>query len=181
MLTLKLVLSSGQIENCKQQKFQLICVTRDFVFTLAVVSPKGLESQRNNGSQVVSDHVHVLLPWTSVDGQPRLDGRTKRGEVGQLSKNEPLFEGESGKHIPACSWWRCGLPAWSNHKGNEILGNAGNSHGGHAEKEKEKHTFDKTGRWWTWWKGTQMSELPVGVSIQQAVDTCSGEWFLRTI
>ena len=92
-----------------------------------------------------------------------------------------MFEGESGKHIPACSWWRCGLPAWSNHKGDEILGNAGNSHGGHAEKEKEKHTFDKTGRWWTWWKGTQMSELPVGVSIQQAVDTCSGEWFLRTI
>ena len=87
MLTLKLVLSSGQIENSKQQKFQLICVTRYLVFTLAVVSPKGIESQRNNGSQVVSDHVHVLLPWTSVDGQPRLNGRTKRGEVGELPKN----------------------------------------------------------------------------------------------
>ena len=89
MLTLKLVLSSGQIENSKQQKFQVICVTRYFVFTLAVVSPKGIESQRNNASQVVSDHVHVLLPWTSVDGQPRLDGRTKRGDFGELPKNEP--------------------------------------------------------------------------------------------
>ena len=29
------------------------------------------------------------------------------------------------------------------------IGNAGNLHGGHAEKEKEKQTFDKTGRWWT--------------------------------
>ena len=141
MLTLKLVLSSGQIENSKQQKFQLICVTRYLVFTLAVVSPKGIESQRNNGSQVVSDHVHVLLPWTSVDGQPRLDGRTKRGDFGELSKNELLFEGESGKHIPACSWWRCGLPAWSNHKGNEI------------NRKCWKFT------WWTCWKRKRKTNL----------------------
>ena len=36
---------------------------------------------------MVSDHVHVLLPRTSVDGQPRLDGRTERGDFGELSNN----------------------------------------------------------------------------------------------
>ena len=35
---------------------------------------------------MVSDHVHVLLPWTSVDGQPRLDGRTERGDLGNYQK-----------------------------------------------------------------------------------------------
>ena len=38
-----------------------------------------LKNHNNATFQVVPDHVHVLLPWPPVDGQPFVDRRTKRG------------------------------------------------------------------------------------------------------